>query len=228
MRYGQVITMLKQIGRLFTVLFVAAGAGSATAGLITDTVTVDGKDWAQVDLFVGLSWSDIFNVCPGGVCSGGTLNGLDMSGWTWASTEDLNNLFNYYSVNSSNPVPNLLGPGPDYNLTESADPNSYAQLFFADGWRPSSHIFFGSSEAMGRTSDSPAYFAGIGLAPGFITPSNTSSMAGTNFSDPFWNPGAWFSRPDPAGAIPTPATGTLVILGLTTLGFSLRKRNLQR
>jgi hypothetical protein len=219
--------MSNQIRRSFTVLFVAAWAGIATAGPITDTVTVDGKDWAQVDLFVGLAWSDINNVCPGGVCGNGTLMGFDMLGWTWASTEDLNNIFNYYSVNSSNPIPNLLGPGPDYDVTESSDPNSYAQLFFADGWRITSHVFSGSHETMGRTSDSPAYFAGIGMAPSLFTPFGISNMAGTNYTDGFWNPGAWFSRPDPAAAVPSPATFTLMLLGLAALGFSRRKRNLQ-
>lgn len=219
--------MLKQIGRSFAVLIVAAWAGCATAEPITDTVTVDGKDWAQVDLFVGLAWSDINNVCPGGVCGNGTLLGFDMMGWTWAATEDLNNLFNDYSANSSNPVPNLLGPGPDYDVTESSGPNSYAQLFFADGWRATSHVFFGSSETMGRTSDSPAYFAGIGMGPSPFTPFGISNMAGTNYTDGYWNPGAWFSRPDPPGAIPSPATFTLMLLGLAILGCSRRNRNLQ-
>jgi hypothetical protein len=226
-QFCEVRTMLRQFGRQLVVLIVAGWAGNIAAAQITDTVTVNGKDWAQVDLFIGLAWSDINNVCPGGVCGNSTLMGFDMLGWTWASTEDLNNLFNYYSVNSSNPVPNLLGPGPDYDLTESAGPNSYAQLFFADGWRATSHIFFGSHETMGRTSGSPAYFAGIGLAPSFITPSGISNMAGTNFSDSAWNPGAWFSRPDPAAAIPSPATFTLIPLGLAALGFSRRQRNLQ-
>jgi hypothetical protein len=45
---------------------------------ITDTVTVDGKVWAQVDLFTNLSWNDINAVCPEGACFG-ILNGHDMT-----------------------------------------------------------------------------------------------------------------------------------------------------
>lgn len=214
--------MLKRIRRYVAVLAVAVGAGHAGAGPITDTVMVNGREWAQVDLFVGLSWSGINSVCPGGVCGNGTLMGFDMLGWTWASTEELNSLFNYYSGNSSDPNPNLLGPGPGRVNTESTVPNSYAQLFYLDGWRPTSTVFFESRETMGRTADSPDYFAGIGVSPSFLGP-GTSNMAGTNYSDAFWNPGAWFSRPDPA-AVPSPATVTLLVIGLAALGHHRRPR----
>ena len=60
-----------------------------------DTVTVDGREWAQVDHFTNLSWDDINAVCPEGVCSG-VLNGYDMTGWTWASFDDVSALFNHY------------------------------------------------------------------------------------------------------------------------------------
>ena len=52
---------------------------------IIDTVIVNKKEWAQVDLFRGLSWNEINNVCSGGVCDAtGVLNGFDVSGWKWA------------------------------------------------------------------------------------------------------------------------------------------------
>ena len=53
---------------------------------IIDVVKVNGKTWAQVNLFVGLFWGDINTVCPEGHCiSNGVLNGYDMTGWEWAS-----------------------------------------------------------------------------------------------------------------------------------------------
>lgn len=213
--------MFNRIGRYFVVLIVAAYAGRAAAVPITDTVSVDGELWAQVDLFVGLSWSDINTVCPGGVCGNGTLLGFDMLGWTWASTADINSLFNDYSANSSDPNPNLLGPGPSSVNTESTIPPSYAQLFFLDGWRSTSSVFFGSRETMGRTADSPDYFAGIGVSPSFLG-AGTSNMAGTDYSEAFWNPGAWFSRPDPAAAVHSPATVALFAIGLAALGHHRR------
>jgi cell wall-associated NlpC family hydrolase len=64
---------------------------------ITDTVTVNSKEWAQPDLFTGLSWNGINAVCPApsGVCNG-TLKGYDVTGWTWASREEVQSLFNYF------------------------------------------------------------------------------------------------------------------------------------
>lgn len=92
----------------------------------SDTITVDGKEWAQVDLFTNLSWNQINAVCPKGICAG-MLNGHDMTGWIWASVEDLNALFNHYVGRD------VLGPGPDHYMV---DPNSeWAPGFFNDGWR---------------------------------------------------------------------------------------------
>ena len=59
------------------------------------TVTVDGREWAQVEQFTNLSWNDINAICPEGACAG-TLNGYDMAGWTWASVGDVSALFNHY------------------------------------------------------------------------------------------------------------------------------------
>jgi len=71
-------------------------AGSASA--LSPSVTVDGKEWLQPVDFVGISWNDINDVCDaaaGGLCTG-SLGGNDLSGWTWASVNDMNALFNYY------------------------------------------------------------------------------------------------------------------------------------
>ena len=98
---------------------------------ITDTISVVGREWAQVDLFANLSWNDINTICPAGICSG-VLNGFDMTGWMWASVEDLNSLFNHYIGFKA------LGPGPD---TYGAGNNSaWAPAFFNDGWRPNNPV----------------------------------------------------------------------------------------
>jgi len=90
-----------------------------------DTITVDGKKWAQVDLFTSLSWVDINAVCPGRIRNG-LLNGYDMTGWTWASVDDVNALFNYYIGSPQ------LGTGPDlYSQLNS----QWAPAFFGAGFR---------------------------------------------------------------------------------------------
>lgn len=98
--------------------------GSVSSGPITaaDMVEVDGTNWAQVNLFIGLSWGDINAVCPAGICvGGGTLNGYDMTNFLWPDTDDMNAVFNDYIDWSE------LGPGPD---AYSGPPGSFAAAFF--------------------------------------------------------------------------------------------------
>jgi hypothetical protein len=98
-------------------------------------VVANGKEWLQPDRFLYLSWNQINAVCPAGVCrDNGTLNGHDMTGWTWASADELNSLFNYYLGAE------LLGPGPSaYSWSEGENnppPNrGFANDFYSDGWR---------------------------------------------------------------------------------------------
>ncbi|MFT4561537.1 MAG: hypothetical protein ACI9BW_001278 [Gammaproteobacteria bacterium] len=57
----------------------------STAATITETVIVGDTEWAQANLFADLSWNQINSVCPAGICGAGSLNGLQLSDWTWAS-----------------------------------------------------------------------------------------------------------------------------------------------
>jgi hypothetical protein len=93
-------------------------------------ISVAGKEWAQVDLFTNLPWYHMNSVCPDGVCAG-ILNGYDMTGWTWASIEDINTLFNYY-IGSD-----VLGPGPEIYHEIDAE---WTPAFFGDGWRSLDYI----------------------------------------------------------------------------------------
>jgi hypothetical protein len=77
------------------------------------TVSVDGKEWTQTPF--PASWDQINAVCPppAGVCgSGARLNGYDMSGWTWASIEDVDALFNAYG-NVASAIQEDFGYGKD-------------------------------------------------------------------------------------------------------------------
>lgn len=95
---------------------------------ITDTITVEGKEWAQIDLFKTLTWDQINSICPEGICrDSGLLNFYDMTGWTWASVDDVNALLNHYIGIGK------LGPGPE--SFEEID-SEWAPAFFDDGWRP--------------------------------------------------------------------------------------------
>jgi hypothetical protein len=91
-----------------------------------DMITVDGKEWLQPKLFLNLSWKDINAVCPEGVCAG-VLNEINMNGWTWASFDDINALFNYY-IGSR-----VLRAG-EANFMEAE--SEWAPAFYSDGWLP--------------------------------------------------------------------------------------------
>jgi hypothetical protein len=159
-------------------------------GVITaaNTVTVQGRVWAQPDLFLNLSWDTINAVCPGGVCGNGAiLNGWDVSGWTWASVDDLNALFNFYIGID------VLGPGLDC-YGEGHD-NPWVDAFFDDGWRD--HDFFpGYVSVGGRLQDSADYLAFLvdswtpGMGSGGDGICTSETFAGIN--DP--GTGAWFYR----------------------------------
>lgn len=95
---------------------------------ISNTVTVEGREWAQVNIFTGITWNEVDAACSGEVCTG-KLNGYDVTGWVWASVDDVNHLFNSYLAEEG-----ALGPGPDRLST--FDPTTWASEFYADGWTP--------------------------------------------------------------------------------------------
>jgi hypothetical protein len=95
---------------------------------LSDTISVAGKEWAPVDPFTNLSWSQMNAACPDGICDG-VLNGYDMTDWTWASVDDVNALLNHYIVSHE------LGPGPDYFADyENRGNTTWATAFYNDGW----------------------------------------------------------------------------------------------
>ena len=63
----------------------------------SSSVIRDGKDWLQPVDFTNLSWDDVNAVCPAGACAG-TLNGIDVTGYFWASAGDVNALINSYGI----------------------------------------------------------------------------------------------------------------------------------
>jgi len=80
------------------------------------SVIRNGLEYLQPADFTNLSWNDVNAVCPGGVCDG-MLNGVDVTGYTWANTDE------YLSLTSSYGVP----------LPDTKEMNStWAPRFLAD------------------------------------------------------------------------------------------------
>jgi hypothetical protein len=74
--------------------------GSGCPEPLPDSIIVNGKEWAQSQTFVGVSWKQINDVCPPvhglNLCHG-QLNGVDLRGWRWATTSEVTELLNTYS-----------------------------------------------------------------------------------------------------------------------------------
>lgn len=126
----------KRIGSMKTNVQIPVDSSSAVVGafmyrdtdeVTSNTVTVGERIWAQPDLFIGVSWSQIMAVCPGGVCgTDAALNGFNLNGWTFASVDDVNALFNSFLGADE------LGPGPDWYFE---DGSYWGTAFFIAGFR---------------------------------------------------------------------------------------------
>lgn len=97
-----------------------------------DIVAVDGAEWAQPDLFGGVTWDEANLNCPGGPCAPNTvINGHQVGGWNWASVDEANALINYYQGGD------ILGPGPD-SFTHVPGTDLALPAMLADGFRVTS------------------------------------------------------------------------------------------
>lgn len=108
---------------------------------ITDHIFVNGNEWAQTYVLGSPTWDELNAVCPppAHTCTGELL-GYNLDGWTWASVDDVNALFNGYIGSAE------LGLGPD----DFATPGSYAlwDKFKFGGWNhfqynPYEYTYFG-------------------------------------------------------------------------------------
>ncbi len=165
---------------------------------ITDTMAFPslGVEIAQPDLFIGLSWFQITDVCRvgnGGVCDDEIINGWRMDGWTWADALTMNAMFNTYGVSP---------PLSSTNIDTHTEVNStWAPAFFNAGWRPTLLPTLPPGRAThGWLRDSSPGSGAIGLIGEMsdATDPGVSDLVRTNAglnkaSAPFYV-GAWFYR----------------------------------
>lgn len=201
--------MSKLISGVLVLLF-AGWTGSVSAATEIaggDLVTVDGTDWAQVDLFTNFTWNEINAVCPAGVCiDGAELNGKILTNWVWASVEDVNAMFNVYLSADGVTGTDLLGPGPDsYSIQGVA---AWADALAAQ-WRltfvkdqgPGGFEFWTS----GYTSTTAGANVNVASIKEFFALGNinfvgTDELAPPTNYLPRFVTGAWFYRPTDADA----------------------------
>ena len=66
-------------------------------------VRVDGKEWLQPINFVNYSYDQISEVCPRGICEGNLPgSNVDLTGYFWASSKDVQSLFDLYNERDRN------------------------------------------------------------------------------------------------------------------------------
>ncbi|MFT4520645.1 MAG: hypothetical protein ACI9JM_003049 [Halioglobus sp.] len=71
------------------------------------TIIANVAEWAQPEEFGALSWDEINVVCPAGVCTG-TLKGFDMTGWTWATVDDVSVLFRFPAASRCSKITSIF------------------------------------------------------------------------------------------------------------------------
>ncbi len=214
--------MIRKTG-LLVVLLISLTAGSASAALLPP-VTVSGLEWLQPVDFIGYSWNDINTVCDAssGSCNG-SLGGNDLTGWTWASVDNVNGLFNYYLGSTA------LGPGPD-NLIEFG--NSWIFSMTHDGFlltTPQEEFSRSAAiSAIVRTLDFDGNPYLTLMVAASAPPSTFVQWAYTDRGTLKGNQdgvtGSWFVRNATASSVPITNTLALMALGLCALGITTRHR----
>ncbi len=108
----------------------------SSAPPVTDVVKIGKHAWAQADFFLNLSWAEISEICstPKRLCDG-QLNGFDVTGWTWASIDNVFSLL----VSFGHPPP-TYPPTWQYGESDS----QWAPAFYDAGFR---HTFDSAGRA---------------------------------------------------------------------------------
>jgi hypothetical protein len=109
----------------FSVPSRSASAVADSSGSVNDG---HGKEWRQLTETTGLSWDQVVQACPhdGVTPAEGPSGGRDLTGWIWATEEQVEQLFGYWAPGILD-SPSLSVAGPEY-LTPAAQFQSVFQL----------------------------------------------------------------------------------------------------
>ncbi len=187
---------------------------------IAAPVNVGGSEWMQVTDTAGFSWDDISAVCDPatGTCSSKLLSGtVNLSGWTWASAEEVGALFS------------MLTPHPggitDYSETGSAWAPAFLSMFSPTLDGSVQNFVIGWSRTLFVPGISFAYAPVVQdlLDPADLDRADVGPIFDGSVPDPLV--GGWFYRAtSPPANVPEPSTIVLLGLSLAVLGFSRRRK----
>ncbi len=196
----------------------AAGAESVVRG---DKEWLQPADFKAVSIGIEQGWPAVNLVCPAptGVCiDGGMLNGIDVTGYTWASIDDFNELIMGYG-----------GPGPlDRTVLDQVDEDRSTSTWYdaflqdftptqPDNGNSVSHDAWLAKQSVSGSGDTGAV--------SYVSKRDTISTFVSNEIEELNSPGTWLWRPAPTSSTPVPTLPFYALLALGGLiGFlGLRK-----
>lgn len=210
-----------------------AGAMTANAGVI-----VGNKEWRQLTETTGFMWLEVAAFCnpsaswvpadTAGACNNpATLRGVSFFGWTWASNDEIEALFEQMIPTCTSQFEVFHS---ECSVADSADVDLAVGL-----------PFFAPTEGVAGLYESAAGWSRNGSRSGIFT--NGRSPRLTDYYDPsvpdvallavsspgyirIPNFGVWLYRD--AAPAPEPTTLTLFGLGLACIGYLRRKRTAPR
>ena len=209
--------MIRDFARLITLsvimALVVAGAARPAQAFVDD---VHGKEWRQLTETVGLSWDQVAQVCPqdGASACVGSVGGIDLTDWVWASDSQTIELFSYFEPDIlTSPVVS----GQKYFFTATTFMNAFQPTFSM------ALTYQAAAQAAGWTSSTDP--TGVPVA-GAVSWGTTSVSIGGQFGvEPMSSPGValgvflWRATGlgtgaayayDDVGQLASPAGGTAV------------------
>jgi hypothetical protein len=145
------------------------------------TVEVDGKQWLQPTYF-GYTRDQVRAVCPNGACSGNLPgSNVDLTGYIWASIQDVSGLFNAYGVDP-----------PFTESFQSREDQAAAGKFFNDfGYLPDRGTWIQYGMVRDHASEHTAYITVVD----YSTSGYVGAFTNTYELDADFGLGTWFWRP---------------------------------
>ncbi len=193
------------------------------SSLPSHAVIIDDKDWRQLVDTAGHSFTydqlTSTNTCNTvtGACNG-ILNGVDFTGWTWATNTDVSELFDFLNIGpdgyfNTNTIYTETDSSWADDIIDIAIDSSDTGLFLDTLSVDYGESFFGALSGITRSESGYAYLA-------YLTDDSTSadraeitSIASDHGDASF---GVWLYKSTP---VSEPSTFLLFSLGLTGLSF---------
>lgn len=202
-----------------------------TNGTVQANPIIDGREWLQPTAVLGVTWNEMNAVCGAGACAGSVgASAFDLTGWTWASIDQVGDLFSSitplpqggtdYADGDFSFTENLLATlGFDATFVFPVLPGVVSQQVTLIGGL-SSTLDAASGEAYAGViaSGETSFVPGLEIAGTRISTEYLLGVDGDTLERLF--SGGWFFRADP-NAVSTPGSFALVVMGVLLV---LRRR----